>query len=75
MFELFFFSIGNPVRCFAGDSLIQLSNGTYKQMKYLKSGDQILTIHQTKIISTQMILMLDKQSSTQGTSNITLIYI
>jgi len=54
------------VQCFSGDSLIKLSNGQQKQISYLKSGDQILTIDKSKIISTEMILMLHKQFSKKG---------
>ena len=54
-------------KCFSGDSLIKLSNGEYKQIGNLKSGDEIITIDQSKIISTEMIMMLDKQISKEGT--------
>jgi hypothetical protein len=54
------------VRCFSGDSLIKLSNGQEKEISSLKSGDQILTIDKKKIVSTEMILMLDKQISKKG---------
>ncbi|CAF4234884.1 unnamed protein product [Rotaria sordida] len=53
-------------KCFSGDSLIQLSNGEYKEIGNLQSGDEITTIDQSKIISTEMIMMLDKQISKQG---------
>ncbi|CAF1210578.1 unnamed protein product [Rotaria sordida] len=53
-------------QCFSGDSLIRLSNGENKQIAYLKSGDEILTIEQSKIVSTQMIMMLDKQISKEA---------
>ncbi|CAF1444448.1 unnamed protein product [Rotaria sordida] len=53
-------------KCFSGDSLIQLSNGEYKEIGNLQSGDEITTIDQSKIISTEMIMMLDKQISKQA---------
>ncbi|CAF1031584.1 unnamed protein product [Rotaria sordida] len=53
-------------QCFSGDSLIKLSNGAYKEIGNLQSGDEIITIDQSKIISTEMIMMLDKQISKQA---------
>ncbi|CAF3769700.1 unnamed protein product [Rotaria magnacalcarata] len=53
------------IHCFSGDSSIRLSNGENKNISYLKSGDEILTIDQSKIVSTEMIMMLDKQISTE----------
>ncbi|CAF1334707.1 unnamed protein product, partial [Rotaria sordida] len=53
-------------QCFSGDSLIKLSNGEYKEIGNLQSGDEIITIDQSKIISTEMIMMLDKQISKQA---------
>lgn len=35
-------------------------------MRFLKSGDEILTIDQSKLISTEVIFMLDKQISKKG---------
>ncbi len=37
-----------------------------KLISQLKSGDQILTIDQTNIISTDFILMLDQHSQREG---------
>ncbi|CAF3773377.1 unnamed protein product [Rotaria sp. Silwood1] len=53
-------------QCFSGDSLIKLSNGKYKEVGNLQSGDEIITIDQSKIISTEMIMMLDKQISKEA---------
>ncbi|CAF2859881.1 unnamed protein product [Rotaria sp. Silwood2] len=53
-------------QCFSGDSLIKLSNGEYKEIGNLQSSDEIITIDQSKIISTEMIVMLDKQISKQA---------
>ncbi|CAF1477119.1 unnamed protein product [Adineta steineri] len=53
-------------QCFSADSLIKLSNGEYKQIDNLKSGDEIITIEQSKIISTEMIMMLDRQISKEA---------
>jgi hypothetical protein len=54
------------VGCFAGDSSIMLANGEQKQIGHLKTGDDILSIHYLKIVSSEMFLMLDKQPSKQG---------
>jgi hypothetical protein len=54
------------VGCFAGDSSIILTNGEQKQIGHLKTGDEILSVHQLKIVSSEMFLMLDKQPSKQG---------
>jgi hypothetical protein len=54
------------VGCFAGDSSIMLTNGEQKQIGYLKTGDEILSIHHLKIVASEMFLMLDKQPSKQG---------
>ncbi len=35
-------------------------------INYVKSGDQLITIDQSKVISTDMIMMLDKQISKEG---------
>ncbi|CAF1252056.1 unnamed protein product [Adineta ricciae] len=50
-------------RCFSGDSVVRLSNGTYKQIDRLQSSDQILTREHSKVITTEMIMMLDKHTS------------
>ena len=44
----------------------RLSNGEEKEMRFLKSGDEILTIDQSKLVSTEVIFMLDKQISKKG---------
>jgi hypothetical protein len=54
------------VGCFAGDSSVVLRNGEQKQIGHLKTGDEILSIHHLKIVSSEMFLMLDKQPSKQG---------
>jgi hypothetical protein len=54
------------VQCFSSDSLIKLSNGKEKEISSLKSGDEIITIDEKNLISTEMILMLDKQISKKG---------
>jgi hypothetical protein len=54
------------VGCFAGDSSIMLINGKQKQIGYLKTGDEILSIHHLNIVASEMFLMLDKQPSKQG---------
>ncbi len=54
------------VGCFAGDSSIILTNGEQKKIGHLKTGDEILSVHHLKIVSSEMFLMLDKQPSKQG---------
>lgn len=54
------------IQCFSSDSLIHLSNGEYKKISKLKSGDKILTMDQSNIISTEMIMMLHKHKSEKG---------
>ncbi|CAF1424414.1 unnamed protein product [Rotaria sp. Silwood1] len=54
------------VGCFSADSSVILNNGQLKQIDLLKTGDQILTINHNKIVSTDMIFMLDKETSKQA---------
>jgi hypothetical protein len=56
------------VSCFSGDSFVRLSNGENKQIDSLQIGDEILTIDQSKLISTEVIMMLDKHISKEGKS-------
>ena len=51
-----------------------LTNGERKQIGYLQTGDEILTVDHMKIVPTEMVIMLDKQRSKQGFYSI-LIYI
>lgn len=53
-------------KCFSGDSLVTLSNGQDKRIDSLNIGDEILTIDQSKLISTEIIMMLDKEISKEG---------
>ncbi len=53
-------------RCFSGDSLVKLSNGKDKRIDSINIGDQILTIDQSKLVSTDVIMMLDKHISKKG---------
>jgi hypothetical protein len=50
-------------RCFAADSLVTLTNGQQKSISELQSGDNILAYNDKtkKVISTNVITMLDKQ--------------
>ncbi|CAF1269221.1 unnamed protein product [Rotaria sordida] len=54
------------VGCFSGDSLVILNNGQQKQIDHLKTADEILGVNHFKIIPSEMIIMLDKQTSKQG---------
>ncbi len=46
--------------------MIKLSNGKDKKIDSINIGDQILTIDQSKLVSTDVIMMLDKHSSKKG---------
>jgi hypothetical protein len=46
--------------------LVKLSNGEDKRIDSINIGDQILTIDQSKLISTDVIMILDKHSSKKG---------
>ncbi|CAF1361335.1 unnamed protein product [Rotaria sordida] len=52
--------------CFSGDSSVMLTNGERKQISYLQTGDEILTVDHLKIVPTEMVIMLDKQRSKQA---------
>ncbi|CAF1265316.1 unnamed protein product [Rotaria sordida] len=54
------------VGCFSGDSSVMLTNGELKQIDYLQTGDEILTVDHLKIVPTEMVIMLDKQRSNQA---------
>jgi len=60
------YSSGFYGRCFSGDSLVKLSNGKDKRIDSINIGDQILTIDQSKLVSTDVIMMLDKHISKKG---------
>ena len=54
------------IQCFSADSLVKLSNGKEKQIGLLRSSEEIFTIDQSKLVPTEMIMMLDQQISTEG---------
>jgi hypothetical protein len=54
------------VKCFSLDSFVKLSNGEYKQIDSIEIGDQILTIDNKKLVSTEVIMILDKHESRKG---------
>ncbi len=57
------------VTCFAGDSLVTLSNGQRKQIGHLQSGDEVLAVDDDsskKIVNTQMMMMMDKNAFDKG---------
>ena len=70
--SIYYFSDGwgyqrySHIKCFSADSYVKLSSGEHKMINYVKSGDQLITIDRSKVISTDMIMMLDKQISTKG---------
>jgi len=54
------------VGCFSGDSSVMLINGEQKQIGYLKTGDEILSVNQLNIVPSEMFIMLDKETLKQG---------
>jgi Hint domain-containing protein len=54
------------VNCFSLDSFVKLSNGEYKRIDSIEIGDQILTIDNKKLVSTEVIMILDKHESRKG---------
>lgn len=54
------------VGCFASDASVLLTNGEQKKIDYLKTGDEILTVNQLKVVPSEMVIMLDKETSKQG---------
>jgi len=43
-----------------------LINGEQKQIGYLKTGDEILSVNQLNIVPSEMFIMLDKETLKQG---------
>jgi hypothetical protein len=43
-----------------------LTNGEQKQIGYLKTGDEVLTVNHLKVVPSEMMIMLDKETSKQG---------
>lgn len=72
LLSIYYFSDGwgyqrySHIKCFSADSYVTLSSGEHKMINHVKSGDQLITIDQSKVISTDMIMMLDKQISKEG---------
>ncbi|CAF4004863.1 unnamed protein product [Rotaria sp. Silwood1] len=54
------------IGCLSGDSSVMLTNGERKQIGYLQSGDEVLTVDHLNIVPTEMVIMLDKQTSKQA---------
>ena len=61
------------IRCFSGDSFVQLSNGTTKGIASLQVDDQILTIDHFQLTSSSMLLMLDEHAPDQNDSRSSMI--
>ncbi len=55
------------VGCFSGDSSVVLTNGEQKQIGYLEAGDRILAVNHLKVVPSEMIIMLDRETSKLGT--------
>lgn len=58
------------VGCFSGDSSVMLTNGEQKQIGYLQTGDEILSINHLNIVPSEMFIMLDKETTKQGRFNL-----
>ncbi|CAF3269640.1 unnamed protein product, partial [Rotaria sp. Silwood2] len=54
------------IGCLSGDSSVMLTNGEQKQISYLQTGDEVLTVDHLKIVPTEMVILLDKQTSKQA---------
>ena len=54
------------VGCFAGDSMVQLTNGQLKQIGHLQTGDRITSVENSKLSADEMFLMMDKEPFQQG---------
>jgi hypothetical protein len=54
------------VACFSGDSQVQLLNGTWKTIGELQPGDRVHAYDGSKLVSAELIMMLDRHSSTNG---------
>ena len=54
------------VGCFSSDSSVLLVNGERKSIGYLRTGDQLLAVNHFNISSSEMFLMLDKETSKIG---------
>ncbi|CAF1596112.1 unnamed protein product [Rotaria sp. Silwood1] len=55
----------NVAVCFSGDSHVQLIDGTSKKIGELQSGDLVYAYDGFKLVSAEMIMMLDRQASTK----------
>ncbi|CAF1014817.1 unnamed protein product [Adineta ricciae] len=51
------------VGCFSGDSSVLLVNGGQKSIGHLRTGDRLLAVDHFNISSSEMFLMLDKETS------------
>ncbi|CAF4653388.1 unnamed protein product, partial [Rotaria sp. Silwood2] len=54
------------VYCFSSDTLVTLATGHRIPIGQLRTGDKLLTIDRSKIITSEMIMMLDKHTSMKG---------
>ncbi|CAF4179327.1 unnamed protein product, partial [Rotaria sordida] len=53
-------TISTATGCFSSDTLVTLINLQQIPIEKLRIGDELLTIDGTKIVSTEMIMMLDQ---------------
>ena len=58
------------VGCFAGDSMVRLSNGQEKQIGLLRTGERIISVENSNLTSDEMFLMMDKEPFQQGISRL-----
>jgi hypothetical protein len=54
------------VVCFSGDSQVQLFNGTWKIIGELQPGDHVYAYNGSKLVSAELIMMLDRHSFKNG---------
>ncbi|CAF4883392.1 unnamed protein product [Rotaria sp. Silwood1] len=54
------------VGCFSGDSSVMLINGEQKPIGSLQTGNELLAVDHLEVVPTEMVFMLDKQTSKQA---------
>jgi hypothetical protein len=54
------------VACFSSDTLVTLANQQQIPISQLRSGHQLLTTDGTKIVNTEMMMMLDQNQLSSG---------
>jgi hypothetical protein len=58
--------IQSPAKCFSADSWLPMIDGRRLDISKLRTGNQLLTSDGSKLVIGEMILMLDRNSYSQG---------